>query len=57
LIGAVTGIVQLSKLIEVEGISAAIKKVGKFIIRNSGWITAAILAADFGVCLYTANQD
>ena len=57
LIGSITGIVQLGKLIEVEGIGAGIKLVSKFIIKNAGWVTAAILAADMGLCLYNAAQN
>jgi hypothetical protein len=57
LIGSVTAISQIGKLLEIEGISAGITAIGKFIVRNAGWVTAAIMAADFGICLYHANQS
>ncbi len=47
----------IDKIIASKGISAVISTIGKFILKNSGWLTAAVLTGQFSVCLYHANQN
>lgn len=47
----------LGKLVEMKGMSKAIEILAKFITRNAGWLGAALLTAEFGICLYHANEN
>ncbi len=57
LIASYASLATIDKLIAAKGISAAISTLGKFILKNSGWLTAAAITAQFSVCLYHANQN
>jgi hypothetical protein len=55
-LGAVGGLGAIGKMIEQKGISEAVKLLGKFLIRNAGWVGALSMAISFGSCMINAYE-